>query len=38
VGVTAGRSRQDRHTCLQVPVKDIYLYALQRRFREVLAA
>lgn len=38
VGVTAGRSRQDRHTCLQVPVKDIYLYALERRFREVLAA
>jgi hypothetical protein len=38
VGVTAGRTRQDRHTCLQVPVKDIYLYALQRRFREVLAA
>ncbi len=38
VGATAGRTRQDRHTCLQVPVKDIYLYALQRRFREVLAA
>ena len=28
VGVTAGRTRQDRHTCLQVPVKDIYLYPL----------
>jgi hypothetical protein len=38
VGVTAGRTRQDRHTCLQVPVKDIYLYPLQRRFREALAA
>ncbi len=38
VGVTAGRSRQDRHTCLQVPVKDIYLYALQRGFREELQA
>lgn len=38
VGVTAGRTRQDRHTCLQVPVKDIYLYPLQQRFREVLQA
>jgi ribosome maturation factor RimP len=25
VGITAGRTRQDRHTRLQVPVKDIYL-------------
>ena len=23
LGVTAGRSRQDRHTCIQVAVKDI---------------
>ena len=38
VGVTAGRSRQDRHTCLQVPRKDIYLYPLRRSFREALAA
>ena len=38
VGVTAGRTRQDRHTRLQVPVKDIYLYPLQHRFREVLQA
>jgi hypothetical protein len=38
VGVTAGRSRQDRYTCLQVPVKDIYLYPLRRSFREVLQA
>ncbi len=37
-GVTAGRSRQDRHTCLHVPVKDIYLYPLTPRFREVLQA
>lgn len=37
-GVTAGRSRQDRHTCLQVPIKDIYLYALSRSFREALQA
>lgn len=35
VGVTAGRTRQDRHTCLRVPVKDIYLYPLSR-FREAL--
>ena len=38
VGETSGRSRQDRHTCLRVPVKAIYLYPLQRRFREALAA
>jgi hypothetical protein len=38
VGLTAGRTRQDRHTCLQVPVKDIYLYGLHRGFREVLCA
>jgi hypothetical protein len=38
VGVTAGRSRQDRHTCLQVPLKDIYLYGLDRHFREALCA
>jgi hypothetical protein len=38
VGVTAGRTRQDRHTCLQVPVKDIYLYPLRRAFREALGA
>jgi hypothetical protein len=36
VGVTAGRTRQDRHTCIQVAVKDIYLQPLCRRFREVL--
>jgi hypothetical protein len=28
VGQTTGRSRQDRDNCLQVPVKDIYLYPL----------
>jgi hypothetical protein len=38
VGITAGRTRQDRHTCLQVPVKDIYLYPLRRKYREVLQA
>jgi len=36
VGVTTGRTRQDRHTCLQVAVKDIYVHPLCRRFRELL--
>jgi len=38
VGQTKGRSRQDRRdgTWHQVPVKDVYLYALHRRFRERL--
>jgi hypothetical protein len=38
VGATAGRTRQDRHASLQVPVKDIYLYPLRRSFREALQA
>ncbi len=38
VGATRGRTRQDRHTCIQAPVKDIYLYALRRNFREMLQA
>lgn len=34
VGQTQGRSRQDRdHTC-QVPIKDVYLYALDRKARK----
>jgi len=36
VGRTTGRTRQDRHTCIQVAVKDIYVYPLRRGFREVL--
>ena len=36
VGVTTGRTRQDRHTCIQVAVKNIYVQPLCRRFREVL--
>jgi hypothetical protein len=36
VGRTQGRSRQDRHSCLQVAVKDIYLYPLRRGFRQGL--
>jgi hypothetical protein len=38
VGATRGRTRQDRHTCIQVAVKDIYVYPLGRSFREVLQA
>lgn len=36
LGQTQGRSRQDRDRCLQVPVKDVYVYPLRRNFREVL--
>jgi hypothetical protein len=36
VGQTAGRTRQDRHTCIQVAVKDVYVYPLGRGFRQVL--
>jgi hypothetical protein len=36
VGATRGRTRQDRHTRIQVAVKDIYVYPLGRDFREVL--
>jgi hypothetical protein len=38
VGATTGRSRQDRHTRLEVPRKDIYLYPLRRNFRQALCA
>ena len=36
VGETQGRSRQDRYNQMEVPVKDIYVYALTPRFREEL--
>ena len=36
VGQTTGRSRQDRYSTMNVPVKDIYLYPLTPRFRELL--
>jgi hypothetical protein len=36
VGKTIGRSRQDRYTTMKVPVKDIYLYPLSKRFRRTL--
>jgi len=35
-GQTKGRSRNDRYATLKVPVKDIYLYPLTKRFREAL--
>jgi hypothetical protein len=38
LGATRGRSRQDRYHRLSVPVKDLYLYALRRSFREPLCA
>jgi hypothetical protein len=37
LGATSGRSRQDRRHTLRVPVKDVYLYPLNRRFREELS-
>lgn len=38
LGTTSGRSRQDRRHNLHVPVKDLYLYPLDCRFREELSA
>lgn len=38
VGETQGRSRNDRYSKLQVPVKDIYLYPLVHNFREKLCS
>ncbi len=38
VGSTTGRSRQDRYTTLRVPVKDVYCYPLERRFRRELSS
>lgn len=36
VGETTGRSRNDRYSNLQVPIKEIYLYPLDKHFREAL--
>ena len=36
LGSTTGRSRQDRYSTLSVPVKDVYIYPLRRRFRREL--
>ena len=36
VGVTQGRSRNDRDGSLRVPRKDVYVYPLSKRFRQEL--
>jgi hypothetical protein len=36
LGSTKGRSRQDIHNTMRVPVKDVYVYPLSKRFREAL--
>jgi len=36
IGKTAGRGRQDRYKKIKVPVKDIYVYPLNNKFRELL--
>jgi hypothetical protein len=36
VGQTQGRTRQDRQHQLQAPVKDVFVYPLQRNFRQQL--
>jgi hypothetical protein len=38
IGETAGRSRQDRYCRMRVPVKDVYVYPMNRRFRRDLCA
>jgi hypothetical protein len=38
LGETAGRSRQDRYYRMRVPVKDVCVYPLNRRFRRELCA
>ena len=38
LGSTTGRSRQDRHSTLRVPVKDVYLYPLRHTFRQELSS
>lgn len=37
IGVTQGRTRQDRYSTMRVPVKDVYVYPLIRNFREILS-
>lgn len=36
VGQTTGRSRNDKHYNLKVPVKDVYIFPLEKNFREHL--
>jgi hypothetical protein len=38
VGQTQGRGKLDRHKLYAKPIKDIYLYPLDRRFRQILTA
>jgi len=38
VGATAGRSRNDVHATMSVPVKDVFLYPLNADFKERLSA
>ncbi len=38
LGETTGRSRQDRHFRLHVPVKDVYVYPLRHGFRRELVS
>jgi len=38
LGQTTGRSRNDTHTTMRVPLKDVYVYPLSKRFREALCA
>jgi hypothetical protein len=37
-GSTTGRSRQDRQFTMQVPIKDVYVYALDRTYKKELSA
>lgn len=37
VGQTKGRTRNDRYSSIQAPIKDVYLYPLVKNFRERLA-
>ena len=36
VGATTGRTRQDRYSSIQTPVKEVYLYPLTPKFKERL--
>ena len=38
VGQTTGRSRNERYSNIQVPVKDIYIFPLEKNFRQHLNA
>jgi len=38
LGATAGRTRQDRYSRINVPIKDIYVYPLCRDFKKTLCA